>query len=120
MQKRNLSPEQIEIALPLLKAGVRPKIIADQYGMHRATLVRLCTRQRAKGVHIPRWYRKEATPTGTMRDVLDSAGQVAKSWLIDQTPKGGKLADTIGAILSDLAAEEIANLIEELKGETDE
>ena len=88
--------------------------------MHRATLVRLCTRQRAKGVHIPRWYRKEATPTGTMRDVLDSAGQVAKSWLIDQTPKGGKLADTIGAILSDLAAKEIADLIEELKGETDE
>jgi hypothetical protein len=54
-----------------------------------------------------RWQRKEPTPTGTMRDVLDSAGQVAKSWLIDQTPEGGKLADTIGAILADLAAEEI-------------
>ena len=109
MQKRNLTPELIEIALPLLKAGVKPKEVADQCGIKREAVVRLCVRQRKKGVPIPIWQRKEPTPTGTMRDVLSSAGQVAKSWLIDQTPEGGKLADTIGAILCDLAAEEIEN-----------
>jgi DNA-binding transcriptional regulator LsrR (DeoR family) len=107
MQERNLTPELIEIALPLLKAGVKPKDVADQCGIKREAVVRLCVRQRRKGVPIPIWQRKEPTPTGTMRDVLESAGQVAKSWLIDQTPEGGKLADTIGAILADLAAEEI-------------
>ena len=107
MQKRNLTPELIAVALPLLKAGVKPKDVADQCGIKREAVVRLCVRQRKKGVPIPIWQRKEPTPTGTMRDVLDSAGQVAKSWLIDQTPEGGKLADTIGAILADLAAEEI-------------
>ena len=106
MQKSNLTPELIAIALPLLKAGVRPKAVSDRYGIKREALVRLCTRQRKKGVPIPIWQRKEVTPTGMMRDVLSSAGQVARSWLIDQTPEGGKLADTIGAILADVAAEE--------------
>jgi DNA-binding transcriptional regulator LsrR (DeoR family) len=106
MQKSNLTPELIAIALPLLKAGVRPKAVSEQYGIKREALVRLCVRQRKKGVPIPIWQRKEVTPTGTMRDVLSSAGQVARSWLIDQTPEGGKLAETIGAILADVAAEE--------------
>ena len=109
MQKRNLTPELIEIALPLLKAGVKPNKVSDQLGIKREALVRLCVRQRRNGVPIPIWQRKKVTPTGTMRDVMRSAGPVARSWLIDQTPEGGKLADTIGAILSDLAAEEIEN-----------
>jgi DNA-binding transcriptional regulator LsrR (DeoR family) len=109
MQKRNLTPELIEIALPLLKAGVKPKAVADQCGIKREAVVRLCVRQRRKGVPIPIWQRQKVTPTGTMRELLASAGPVARSWLIDQTPEGGKLADTIGAILSDLAAEEIEN-----------
>ena len=58
MQKRNLTPELIEIALPLLKAGVRPKAVSDQCGIKRESLVRLCVRQRKKGVHIPIWQRQ--------------------------------------------------------------
>jgi hypothetical protein len=106
MQKRNLSPEQIQIALPLLKAGVRPNIVAINYGMHRPSLVRLCTNQRKKGVAIPRWYRKSGTKYGTLKQLMLSAGPVALSWAIDQTPDGLTVAETIGAILADAAAEE--------------
>jgi hypothetical protein len=35
-----------------------------------------------------------------------SAGPVALSWAIDQTPDGLTVAETIGAILADVAAEE--------------
>ena len=52
MQKRNLTPELIKIALPLLKAGVKPKDVADKRGIKREAVVRLCTRQRKKTTRV--------------------------------------------------------------------
>jgi hypothetical protein len=106
MQKRNLSPEQIQIALPLLKAGIKPGVISAQYGMHRKTLSRLCVKQRAKGVPIPVWRHREAPRYGTLKALMVSAGPAAISWVIEQTPQGSTIAETIGAILADVAAEE--------------
>ena len=109
MQKRNISKEQVEIALPMLKAGIRPSIIAEKYGINRLSLVRLCTNQRKKGVAIPRWYQSSETNYGTLKQLMVSAGPAALSWAIDQTPDGATVAETIGAILADVAAEDKAN-----------
>lgn len=103
----------------LALTGMSGRAIAAELGIQRTTVNRITMRLRDSGI-LPKFAPKSASCVvryrmrvrsgkefrGSFRQILDHLDPKIGTWLVDQTPDGAVIADTIRAIIVDAYHEE--------------